>query len=424
VPPTAAAAINAASAALSATFESPAPSTIEAPPPLAQPAQASGARSPRPLLDLFPLASSREVTAPGLPVRESTPAPPAIAALEPPRVAVKPRVPPSAPVRPAPLTYETFYGLDEKPFAPLPDLRFLYHSSARDNALQELVSSIDRRDALALLTGPAGIGKTLLCRALVDQLDRRTIVSLIENAPASAEQLLRTMLVDVGVVSQAEAASGSLSSASREDLERAFRDYLGSLTALQATALLIVDDVDRLGPAVMQELRTLSELAASGQLLQIVLVGEPSLTRQLRSGDFQAIDERVAVRVQLGPLERDEVSGYVAHRLAVAGRGERVDFSEPALDKIFALSDGVPGAVNQICDKALTLGYQLSASRIDGDFVEDAAQQLGWSAAEGVSSWGDRLLIAALMLALVLVGAAAAGWIFHEQLSRAWASWR
>jgi len=367
---------------------------------------------------------SREATAPSLPIRESVPAPPPIAAVEPPRVAVKPRAFP-APASPRPVlaTYETFYGLNDKPFAAAPDLRFLYHSSSHDVALQELSASIDKRDAVAVLTGPAGIGKTLLCRALVEQLDRNTVVSFVSDAASSAEHLLRTLLVDFGVISQAEAAAGQLASASHQDLAGALRDFLSSLTALQATALLIVDDVDRLPPAVLQELRSLSDLAASGQLLQMVLVGEPSLTRQLKSGDLRAIDDRVAQRVELGPLQEDEVSGYVAHRLAVAGRGERIDFSEPALGRIFAMSQGVPAVVNRICDKALTLGYQSSASRIDGDFVDDAAQQLGLTSVDGARSWRERALLATLMLTLVLAGAAAAGWVFREPLSRAWIAW-
>lgn len=419
MPPTAFAAINAASAALSAAFEPAAPSQIAPPPPHAQPAAAGGAGSPRTLLDLFPPAVSREATAPSLPLRDTAPAPPPIAAVAPPRVAVKPRVfPASAPVRPAPVTYETFYGLDATPFAAPPDLRFLYHSASHDAVLQDLSAAIGNGDTVAVLTGPAGVGKTLLCRALVDQLDRRTLVSFVADSVASPEHLLKTMLVDFGVISQAEAAAGQLASASREDLAGALREFLGSLAALQASALLIVDEAHTLMPAVMQELRTLADLAASGQLLQMILVGDATLDRQLRSGDLRAVDARVALRAKLGPLQEDEISGYVAHRLAVAGRGERVDFSEPALRKIFALARGVPGVVNQICDRALTLGYKSSASRIDGDFVEEAAQELGLMAADGERSWRDRALLAGLMLALMLAGAAAAGWVFREPLGR------
>jgi type II secretory pathway predicted ATPase ExeA len=419
LPPSAFSAINAAAVALSQAFDSP--STAPAA-PAAAPTHAPAAPGPRTLLDLFPPAVSFESTAPSLPVREHA-APPPIAAIEPPRVAVRPRHFPAA-APPRGVTYETFYGLDEKPFAAPPDLRFLYHSSAHDRALQDLVSSVNRRDPIAVCTGERGIGKTLLCRALVDQLDRRTLVSFVTDAPSSAEDLLRTLLVDFGVVSPDDATTGGLAAASRDDLAGALRDFLGSLVVLQASGLLIIDGAHSLQGPVLQELRALAELAAGGTLLQIVFVGEPALTRLLKTNDLRAVNEHVKVRVEIGPLDEDEIPGYVAHRIAVAGRGGRVEFGESALRKMFAVSRGVPGLVNQICDRALTRGYQSSASHIDADIVEQAAQDAGLSPAEGGDSVRDRALIAVLMVSLMLVGAAAAGWVFREPLSRAWAQWR
>ncbi|HXD72872.1 MAG TPA: hypothetical protein VN628_04020, partial [Vicinamibacterales bacterium] len=113
LPPTAFAAINAASAALSSAFDSqasPAPATPGpvAPPPSVSPP--TGTTSPRTLLDLFPPAASRESTAPDRQSRESVAVPPPIAAVEPPRVAVKPRAF-ASPTPARVTTYETFYGL-------------------------------------------------------------------------------------------------------------------------------------------------------------------------------------------------------------------------------------------------------------------------------------------------------------------------
>jgi type II secretory pathway predicted ATPase ExeA len=331
----------------------------------------------------------------------------------PPRAAVKPRPFPAA-AQTRGVTYESFYGLDGQPFAAA-DLRFLYHSTSHDRAVQDLLSSVASHDAVAVLTGPPDIGKTMLCRALVDQLDRRTIVSVVsDKPPASGDQLLKTLLVDFGVVS-AEDAAGGLASASHDDLSRALHGFLASLSILKATALLIVDQAHKLPADVLHELRSLS---GSGHPLQLVLVGEPALTRQLRSDDLRAIDERVGARVELGPLEDDEVGGYVAHRLAVAGSGERVGFSETAVRRIFALSHGVPGAINRICDGSLALAHEASASLIDDEFVENAAQQLGLTPPESRDPLRDRVMIVVLMIALVLAGAAGAGWVFREPLGR------
>jgi len=417
LPQSAFAAISAASTALSEAFESP---STESPAAPGAPAAVPAAVGPRTLRDLFPPAASREATAPDLPLRDRA-VPPPIAAVAPPRVTVRRRAD-AAPAPPRGATYETFYGLDEKPFATRPDVRFLYHNSAHDRVLQGLLASIAKRDAVAVLTGDAGIGKTMLCRTLVDQIDRRTLVSFVSGAVPSPDELLKTLLVDFGVISRDEAAGGRLASASRDDLAGALRDFLGSLAAIPASALLIVDDAHMQPAAVLRELGSLSDVAAAGQLLRIVLVGEPGLTPLLRTDDHRAINDRVAVRAELGPLEEDEVAGYVAHRLAVAGRGERVGFGDGALRRIFELSRGVPGVVNQICDRALTLGYQASASRIDLGCVAQAAEQIGFPADAG-ASWRDRVLLAVLMLVLMLAGAAGAGWVFRAPLNRAWTAW-
>jgi type II secretory pathway predicted ATPase ExeA len=425
LPPSAFAAVSAASAALSAAFDSPEsdpePAYASPPPALAPQAPGVAGGAPRTLLDLFPPAVSRDATAPSLSLRETS-APPSIASMEPPRIAVPRRTYPTA--APAPgATYETFYGLDEKPFAADPDLRFLYHSGAHDRVLQDLAMSVGRRDAVVVFTGEPGIGKTMLCRALVDQLDRRTLVSFPAGTATSADGLLKTLLVDFGVISPSDAASGRIASAAHADLSKAIHDFIASLAVLQASALLIVDDAHTLPGPVLKELCALSELAMAQRLLQIVLVGEPGLTRLLRTTDLRALDERVNLRIELGPLDEDEVPGYVAHRLAVAGRGERVDFGDAALRKVFTLTGGVPRVVNQICDRAMTLGYQVSASRIDGDLVEQAAQELELVPAAAASSWRDRALIAGLMILMMLAGAAGAGFVFREPLKRAWTQW-
>jgi general secretion pathway protein A len=112
----------------------------------------------------------------------------------------------------------------------------------------------------------------------------------------------------------------------------------------------------------------------------------------------------------------------VAHRLAVAGSTGRVEFDAGAVDNVYALSQGVPRMVNLICDRSLTIGYRTSAAVIDHEIVERAAQELA-IVPEAGTSWRDRLVLAALMVALMLAGAAGAGWVFHAPLVRALAQW-
>ena len=114
------------------------------------------------------------------------------------------------------LTYEPFYGLQEKPFSPSADPRFLFRSAEHAPAFEELLNGIRRREGLITLTGEIGTGKTTLIRSVLQNLDRRTFTAFVPDPFVSREDLLKMLLVDFGVVSIADLKRGMLSGASRD----------------------------------------------------------------------------------------------------------------------------------------------------------------------------------------------------------------
>ena len=52
-----------------------------------------------------------------------------------------------------------------------------------------------------VLTGDIGTGKTTLCRAALESLDRKTFVAFVRDPFASREDLLKMLLIDFGVMS-------------------------------------------------------------------------------------------------------------------------------------------------------------------------------------------------------------------------------
>jgi general secretion pathway protein A len=313
--------------------------------------------------------------------------------------------------------YEGFYGLAESPFDLPADPRFLFHWDSHDRVLRSVATAIGRHDGTILLTGEAGAGTTTLARALVAQLGRRTLVSFVTDPVAAARDLLQTVLVDFGVISRADAASGRLRGASRDDLSSTLRDFLSSLSALQAVALVVIDDAHRLPAAILGDLQVLAEIASEHTLLQVLLVGEPGLAVRLNSDDLQAWSRRIGLRAELGPLSASDVADYVAHRLAVAGTTDAL-FDAGALARLHALSRGTPRAVNLIADRALVMGQRASARSIDEDLVDRAARDLGVLAEAAASG---NILLVALLAALMLAGAAGAGLVLREPLLRVFA---
>jgi general secretion pathway protein A len=285
--------------------------------------------------------------------------------------------PPATPFSPS-LTYELYYGLKEKPFSLASDPRFLFRTPARASAFDDLLNGIRRREGLTVLSGDIGTGKTTLIRSVLQNLDRRTFSALVPDPFVSREDLLKMLLVDFGVVSIADLKRGSLNGASRPDLSYPLYEFLDSLVPLQAFAVVIVDEAQSLPLPLLEEIRILSDLEGREKLLQVVLVGQPELRANLKQPQMRQVDQRVSVRVELSPLALEDLAGYVQHRLNVAGDGDsRVEFSDTAIEALFRGSGGTPRLINKICDRALTLGYELRASRLDADVVNVAIRELG-----------------------------------------------
>src|SRR5262245_24583205 len=275
------------------------------------------------------------------------------------------------------LTYEPFYGLREKPFSLSADPRFLYKSPAHAPAFDAILSGIRRREGLIVLTGEIGTGKTTLCRSVIQQLDRRTFAAFVPDPFVSREDLLKTLLVDFGVIAISDLTRGRFNGASRSELSYLLYEFLDSLVPLQAFAVLVIDETQNLSLPLLEEIRILSELERREKLLQVVLVGQPELRSNLRLPQMRQVDQRVSVRCELRPLDAEGVVGYVSHRLVVAGLGgSTVEFTAAALEALYQGSAGVPRVINRLCDRALERAYASQTKRIDAPFVLDAIDDL------------------------------------------------
>lgn len=276
------------------------------------------------------------------------------------------------------LTYEPYYGLREKPFSLSTDPKFLYKSAAHAGTFEDLLLAIRRREGLIVLTGDIGTGKTTLCKGVLERLDRKTFTTFVPDPFVSREDLLKMLLLDFGVMSIDDLKTGRMTGTSHPDLSYPLYDFLKSLVPLQAFAVLIIDEAQNLSPALLEEIRILSDLESPEKLLQVVLIGQLELRAKLKLPEMRQLDQRVSARCTLEPLNREGVAGYITHRLSVAGGADdRVHFSPNAIDLVFRVSGGVPRVINLICDRALHRGHLQRKSAIDLEAVTQAIDDLG-----------------------------------------------
>lgn len=245
--------------------------------------------------------------------------------------------------------YTEYFGLGERPFSLNPDPDFLYWSPNHQRAFTMLEYGILTRAPITLLSGDVGAGKTTLVHHLIRSAGESVEVGLISNAQGNRDEVLRWVLLSLGL--QAEAGQSYVSLFAR------FRDHLADTHAKGRRIVLIFDEAQNLGTDTLEDLRMLTNInAGKDELLQLVLVGQPELREVIRRPELRQFGQRVSAAFHLYALDALALRAYVAHRMKVAGATRDV-FSVTAVDLIHDATGGVPRLANQLCELALIYAY-------------------------------------------------------------------
>ena len=298
--------------------------------------------------------------------------------------------------------YTEFYGLREKPFALVPDPRYLFLGASHREALAHLLYGIEEGEGFIEVVGQVGTGKTTLCRTLVDRVGPKVDLAYIFNPSFSETELLAAINRDFNVPTAGRSRAELADELNRALLER---------KAAGRTALLVIDEAQDLEPHVLEQIRLISNLETEREkLIQIVLIGQPELDQLLARPDLRQLRQRITVRWSLEPFRPAETGAYLEHRLRIAGAAGPSLFSPRSVRAIYRASGGVPRVINALADRALLVGYAAGKRRITARDVRRAAREL--PAAEppiGLRLRTATALLAAGIAAGLIVAALPAG---------------
>ena len=264
--------------------------------------------------------------------------------------------------------YAEFYGLKELPFALTPDPRFIYFTPSHTEVMANLHYGIESGKGLIVVTGEVGTGKTTILRWMMQRLDRTVLVAYLFNPRLSVTEFYQHVasLLDVQNWDTKPELLASLGQALESRHSRGLR------------TVLIIDEAQGLSPAVLEEIRLLSNFESdTAKQLQIVLTGQPELRTVLNNPDLRQLKQRVALRCVIKPLPTvDETNRYITSRLLASGAPRTDIFSWEAVDYIYRCTEGIPRNINNICDNALLAGFAAGEVTIGRSISEEVADTL------------------------------------------------
>ncbi|MBU0912662.1 ExeA family protein [Rheinheimera faecalis] len=265
--------------------------------------------------------------------------------------------------------YTGFFGLTSQPFSIAPNPDFLFLSPRHAEALAHLRYGLGEAGGFVLLTGEVGTGKTTVSRCLLQELTDQTEVAFILNPTLNELELLAAICDQLKI--RYKKSDASLKMLTDKITNRLMKNHQAG-----KNTILIIDEAQHLQPAVLEQLRLLTNLETNTKkLLQVILIGQPELQQLLQRQDLRQLAQRITARYHLMPLTEQEVQQYISYRLQVAGCSRPV-FTASAVKKLFQLSGGIPRLLNLICDRALLGGYSQQKALIDAGLVNQAASEV------------------------------------------------
>jgi type II secretory pathway predicted ATPase ExeA len=265
-------------------------------------------------------------------------------------------------------TFLDYYGLDEQPFGVTPDPRFLYLGSKHREALCALDYGTNSSRGFLTLIAKPGMGKTSLLYQYLGGLRDKARTAFVFQTDGDARDFMRYLLADIGLDGNGKDLL---------EMRSMLNDMLLTEMRTGRRFVLVIDEAQDLDEKVLESIRLLSNFETPWmKLMQIVLAGQPELGDRLAQPSMAQLRQRISFAIRLEPLTREEVDGYIAHRLSVAGyRGSPV-FSIGARALLAEHSEGIPRNINNICFCAMSFAWAMNQKQVDREMMHDVLVDL------------------------------------------------
>lgn len=302
--------------------------------------------------------------------------------------------------------YLEHFGFKEPPFSLTPDTHFWFDNPSHQEALNVLTMALRSGEGFVKVTGEVGLGKTMLCRKLLNSLGEGFTTAYIPNPHLSPASMRVAFAEELGLE-----VGGTKT---QEQLLRTIAHRLLELARAGQRVVLCLDEAQELPDQTLEAVRLLTNLETEKfKLLQVVLFGQPELERRLAQPHLRQLRQRITFSYELKTLSRDATERYVNHRLRVAGYRGAPLFAPAALDAIYKAADGTPRLVNILCHKALLAAFGPGANQvvrvharaaIEDTVHADGSVRRGWARAAGYATSFALLAAAAYALAHSVAG--------------------
>ena len=245
-----------------------------------------------------------------------------------------------------------FFGFSWLPFSKTLSPKQTFSAQSYQEACSRLEFGL-RSEDFVLLTGPVGVGKSVVLNTMISQLDINCYTPVyIRGNGLSEGELYKAILA--GLDRDPPRFSQS-----------AKRMFYAVVPELSRKPIVVVDDAHEVLESALINLKSMTNFSCDSQTkITFILSGQPELRARLKLSQFLPLTQRIRLSFQMKALSLEETCRYIDHHTSVAGATTPL-FSDSAKSEIYRHAEGIPRVVNTVCYRSLISAAAKNVKVID-----------------------------------------------------------
>lgn len=263
--------------------------------------------------------------------------------------------------------YERHFGLSGPLFSPgMAQDEAVFRTEAARRLARDLEVALARKDAVAVLSGTSGTGKTTLASEALKRIGTRQAFTSLGTPPLSCEELLEQLLSDFGLEPQGQ---------SRVERRQLWRQFMSEMMATGSSVCLLLEAAEQVSTAVLESLHSLTAAdAALSAGANVILTTNLPPERLLTCPQLLAFNQRVRLRRRIEPLTAEEIAEYLDFKCRRSGVDPAQIFSADVPAVLHEFSGGIIRVIDNLAETALHAAAASGDSRVTAEHIARVAE--------------------------------------------------